>query len=350
MIVGRPTSSEPGRAPGRALVLALPSKGRLQQPTLDFLEACGISVEIGDSGREYVGRLRNVDGVEVVFLEADEIATRLDRGTVHVGVTGEDLLREKAERFGFSTTVLTKLGFGKARLVVAIPRSWIDVRSMTDLEEVSLAYRHLHNRRLRVATKYLRLTRGFFTERGIADYRIVESLGATEGAPISGVADIIVDITSTGTTLAANGLKTIEQGTLLSSEICLVASLGIDWSAAALGALEQILEMVEARERARAMLVVRFHALPATFERIKAKLRKSFGCELGEAPAAGYRAEDHRECILYCPEANLYPVARFLRSAECNTITVTRADYIFGQTAPAFERFLLTQRRLAAKA
>jgi hypothetical protein len=119
--------------------------------------------------------------------------------------------------------------------------------------------------------------------------------------------------------------------------------------------------MVEARERARAMLVVRFHALPATFERIKGRLRKSFECELDEAPAADpatappesradeYRAGNYRECILYCPEANLYPVARFLRSAECNTITVTRADYIFGQTAPAYERFRLTQRRLATR-
>lgn len=345
-----------GADPGRALVLALPSKGRLQQPTLDFLQSCGISVEIGDSRREYVGRLKNVADAEVVFLQADEIATRLDRGTVHIGVTGEDLLREKAERFGFSTTVLMKLGFGKARLVVGIPRSWIDVRSMSDLEEVSLAYRQLHNRRLRVATKYLRLTRGFFTERGIADYRIVESLGATEGAPISGVADIIVDITSTGTTLAANGLKTIDQGMLLSSEVCLVASLGIDWSAEALGALEQILEMVEARERARAMLVVRFHAVPATFERIKSKLIKSYDCELDDTPAAGpatalpaNRGEDYQECTLYCPEANLYPVARFLRNADCKAITVTRADYIFGHTAQAFERFRLTQRRLATK-
>ena len=343
-MTGRPVKPEAGKA----LVLALPNKGRLQQPTLDFLESCGITVELGDSRREYVGRLKNVDNVDVVFLQADEIAIRLDRGTIHIGVTGEDLLREKTERFGLSSMVLMKLGFGKARLVVAIPRSWIDVKEMADLEEVSQAYRQLHNRRLRVATKYLRLTRAFFTERGIADYRIVESLGATEGAPISGVADIIVDITSTGDTLAANGLKTIESGTLLSSEACLVASLGTGWGAAALAALEQILEMVAARERARAMLVVRFHARPATFERIRTKLVKSFDCELGEPPAAD--PEHSQECVLYCPEPNLYPVTRYLRGADCDAITVTRADYIFGRTAQAFERFRLTQRRFAARA
>src|SRR6202042_1952361 len=131
-------------------------------------------------------------------------------GDVHLGITGEDLIRETAPELTSRIALIHPLGFGFANVIVAVPQYWIDVSTMADLDDVCAAFAHKHRRRLRVATKYLQLTRGFFAHMGISDYRIVESAGATEGAPAAGTAEAIVDITTTGATLEANGLKVLE--------------------------------------------------------------------------------------------------------------------------------------------
>ena len=122
--------------------------------------------------------------------------------------------------------LIDKLGFGDANVVVAVPQAWIDVRTMADLDDVATAFRATHDRKMRVATKYVNLTRAFFAQHGIIDYRIVESLGATEGAPAAGTAELIVDITTTGATLAANGLKVLDDGIMLRSQANLIAARG----------------------------------------------------------------------------------------------------------------------------
>src|SRR5262249_33606226 len=146
-----------------------------------------------------------------------------------IGVTGEDLVREGIADADATVELLAPLGFGHAHVVVAVPQAWIDVRTMEDLDEVAADMRARHGVRMRVATKYVNLTRRFFAQHGIADYRIGESLGATEGAPATGAAEIIVDITTTGATLAANALKVLEDGTILRSEANLVASMKAEW-------------------------------------------------------------------------------------------------------------------------
>ena len=151
---------------------------------------------------------------------------------MHLGVTGEDLVREKIADADQHVILIDGLGFGFANVVVAVPQAWIDVRSMADLDDVATAFRLKHDRKMRVATKYVNLTRDFFSAHGIADYRIVESAGATEGAPAAGTAELIVDITTTGATLAANGLKVIEDGVILRSQANLVAARAADWGAA----------------------------------------------------------------------------------------------------------------------
>ena len=158
-------------------------------------------------------------------MSSGEIAGALAGGEVHLGITGEDLIRETVpDSDEFKITLLQPLGFGFADVVVAVPRAWIDVTTMADLDDVCTAFRARHHRRLRVATKYLTLTRNFFARHGIADYRIVESLGATEGAPAGGLAEAIVDITTTGATLNANDLKTLEDGVILKSQAQLAAA------------------------------------------------------------------------------------------------------------------------------
>ena len=175
-------------------------------------------------------RLQGLDGVEVVFLSAAEIVHQLKAGRVHLGVTGEDLIRETLPDVDGSVEFLAPLGFGRADVVVAVPDCWIDVARMADLEDVAAQFARAHGRRLRVATKYLNLTRRFFASAGVAGYRIVESVGATEGTPAAGTAELIVDITTTGTTLRANHLKVLEDGLILRSQAHLLAARGADWS------------------------------------------------------------------------------------------------------------------------
>lgn len=213
-----------------SLLLAVPSKGRLEQDTRDAFEKVGLKIDRPGGARSYLGTIEALPEVTVRFLSASEIARELISGKIDLGVTGEDLIHEAAET-GINQVVIAKpLNFGQADVVVALPNSWIDVTAMRDLADVASDFRHRHGQWLRVATKYVNLTRRYFSTHGIAEYRIVESLGATEAAPASGAAELIVDITSSGSTLRANELKVPEDGVILKSEANLVASKTANWS------------------------------------------------------------------------------------------------------------------------
>jgi len=239
------------------LILAVPSKGRLQENAAAFFGRAGLTLTQAGGARDYRGALADVPDVDVLFLSASEIVTQLGAGTAHLGVTGEDLIRESLPDADAAVELLTPLGFGRANVVVAVPQAWIDVRTMTDLDEVAADLRARHGRKMRVATKYVNLTRRFFAEQGVADYRIVESLGATEGAPASGAAELIVDITTTGATLAANALKVLDDGVILRSEANLVASLRAPWGERARAAARAVLARIAAEEEARTTREVR---------------------------------------------------------------------------------------------
>ena len=224
------------------VTIALPSKGRMKDDATDVFEAAGLKISAVGNERSYRGRIDGLDNVEIAFLSASEIARELGSGTADLGITGEDLVREDVAALHSRMAFRVRLGFGKADVVVAVPEVWYDVDSMADLGDVAADFRMRHGRRLRIATKYWSLTQQFFSAKhGIQVYRIVESLGATEGAPASGQADIIVDITSTGTTLQANHLKILSDGVILRSEACLVEALK-DRSADDAAALETIVK------------------------------------------------------------------------------------------------------------
>jgi ATP phosphoribosyltransferase len=203
------------------LTLALPSKGRLREAAEAMFARAGFEIVKTGSARGYQGEVRGVNGLDVAFLSASEIARSLKDGTVDLGVTGEDLLRETISPDDPVADVVLRLGFGPADVVVAVPECWLDVATVADLDQVAGEIYATHGHRLRVATKYLELTRRFFASHGLTGYRIVESLGATEGAPAAGSAEIIVDITTTGSTLTANRLKVLEDGLILRSEAVL---------------------------------------------------------------------------------------------------------------------------------
>lgn len=204
------------------VTLALPSKGRLKEEALAVLARAGLCVAAGPDTRRYRALVEGRDDIEIAFLSASEIARELGEGGVDLGVTGEDLVQETVPEWQDRIEIGARLGFGRADVVVAVPEAWLDVDTMADLDDVAADFRQRHGRRLRIATKYWRLTQRFFSsQHGIQVYRIVESLGATEGAPSAGSADVIVDITTTGSTLRANHLKVLEDGVILHSQACL---------------------------------------------------------------------------------------------------------------------------------
>ena len=238
-------------------VIAVPSKGRLQENAAAFFARAGLQVVQGRGVRDYRGTIVGMAGVEIAFLSASEIVSHLASGSVHMGVTGEDLIRENVQDASARVEILTPLGFGHANVVVAVPQAWIDVKTMADLEDVASAFRAKRGARMRVATKYINLTRTYFDRMGVADYRIVESLGATEGAPAAGQAEIIVDITTTGATLAANALKVLDDGVILRSEANLVASVNASWTDSMRETARRILSRIAAEEDARTSRQVR---------------------------------------------------------------------------------------------
>jgi len=228
------------------LVFAVPSKGRLMEKTTELLAAAGLDLRKTGSDRGYRGEIGGLPSVDVAFISASEIAWYLKTGRAHMGVTGEDLIREQMSDADERIDFLKKLGFGHADVVVAVPDFWIDVRTMADLDEMAPQFREAHGRWFRVATKYINTTRRFIAEKGVTDYRIVESLGATEGAPAAGTADLIVDITTTGATLKANGLRILDDGTILKSEANLVTSNVANWTPRAREAQNEIMQALGA--------------------------------------------------------------------------------------------------------
>ncbi|MGC6534180.1 MAG: ATP phosphoribosyltransferase [Parvibaculales bacterium] len=232
------------------LILAVPSKGRLEENAAALFTEAGVKLKRAGA-RGYTGTVAGIDAIEVQYVSASEIAARLADGSVHFGITGEDLLREEVPDLDSSVQLVLPLGFGRADVVVAIPDGWVDVRRMGDLAEVAGDFRSQHGKRLRVATKYTQLAAEFFARHGLVDYVIVQSFGATEAAPNSGAAEAIVDITSTGATLVANQLRVPDDGIILKSEANLAASLKADWSAEARGAAKKLLSRLAAYNRAQ---------------------------------------------------------------------------------------------------
>ena len=304
-----------------SLILAIPSKGRLQEATMAYFERAGLHIGKKSGARDYRGAVKGLEGVEIAFLSASEIAGEIAAGTVHLGVTGMDLVHEKIADPDEATVSVAPLGFGFADVVVAVPDSWIDVQTMDDLEDVAAGFRARHGRRMRLATKYIRLTRTFFRTKGVADYRIVESLGATEGAPASGSADLIVDITTTGATLTANHLRVLSDGVILKSQATLVASTAANWSSGAASALRAILSRIAAQDRAASVYEVR----TAIGEQTKTfrEAANLFGCAAPFGAVAGQGS-----LVLHVDKARIWDLTEWLRARGATSITIGELAYV----------------------
>ncbi|MEL6573023.1 MAG: ATP phosphoribosyltransferase [Pseudomonadota bacterium] len=223
------------------LKLGVPSKGRLMEKTFKWFGDRGVTLRKSGEDREYAGVVEGVDGVELVLLSAGEIPRELSAGTIHLGVTGSDLVREKLATWDTEVVELAKMGFGGADLIIAVPDGWVDVDTLDDLDAACAAFRARHGMRLRIATKYHRLVREFLKDQGVADYQLVDSQGATEGTVKNETAEAIADITSTGETLRANGLKILDDGLIHASQATLFRGRRSGWSDAQRQTLKDLL-------------------------------------------------------------------------------------------------------------
>ena len=208
--------------------IGLPSKGRLKDESLAFLKRRNLKIVNSFGERNYFFNIKNYPQIDGIFLHTREIIERINDGTLDIGISGLDLLKELPEVYSENVKIFKKLNFGFADLVVAIPKDWLDVQNMADLEEVSFEFREKYGRRMRVATKYPNLTESFFLSKGVSQFRVVPSLGATESYPFTGSSELITDITSTGSTLKANNLRIINDGTILKSSACVFVSKKIE--------------------------------------------------------------------------------------------------------------------------
>ena len=199
------------------ITIGLPSKGRLKDKAISFFENTGLRISLSEKERNYFGTIEDKSYVKIIFLHAKEIIQRLGDGTLDIGISGLDLLNESNNNLRDKIIIKRKLDFGNANLVVAVPEDWIDVQTVADLEEVSFDLRYKRNSRLRVATKYPNLTNDFLISKGVTQYKIIPSLGATETYPFIGSSEIITDITSSGKTLSDNNLRILKDGLILKS-------------------------------------------------------------------------------------------------------------------------------------
>lgn len=315
------------------MIFAIPSKGRLKEQAETFLADCGLKASV--STRGYTASIASLDA-EVRLMSSSEIAGALLTGAVHAGIVGHDLLAE-AEPAMTRVALLQPLGFGPADVVVAVPQCWVDVATMADLDAVCHAFRARHGRRLRVATKYYALTRAYFDAHGLDDYAIIASQGATEGAPAANSAEAIVDITTTGATLAANHLKVVDDGVILKSQAWLAASRAAAWGEGELAALAFLTAAIEPRTKAKSDCVVRATPGPTGASPLIAVGQRAGLTLLGSAAAVDFS----------CPEKDSARASDALLAAGAARVTVLTPDDLLESGNPAFDRFLGGLRELA---
>lgn len=304
------------------LTLAIPSKGRLKDNSESWLSASGFKLRQKGGGRGYSAELKGLPDADVMLLSAREIAEGLIAGQIHVGITGEDLLHDLSATIDDDVSVMRRLGFGGADVIVAVPAAWLDVDTMADLEAAGALFRERHGRRMRVATKYLQLTRNFFADKAVGEYRLIESPGATEAAPAAGTAEVIVDITSTGATLEANDLKILRDGVILKSQASLAGSIRADWSQDAVVTLRRFLDSVEATAAAKSVS------------------RLDASAEISDADAARLGLTLITNQTALCAQNTAFEAARDLTRSGMKTVAIATVNQIFSSENAVFENFV----------
>lgn len=322
-----------------ALRLVLPSDGELHEPTLSFLRACGLPV-LRPSARRYTAYIPALPGAEVLFQRTADITQKVEEGSAEMGITGLDRYLEYRNDETRVITLIEDLHYGRCDFVLAVPDPWLDISSVDDLADLALEFRQ-EGKQLRIATKYPRLLRRYLFDRGINYFTLVPASGTLEAAPAAGYADLIADLSATGTTLRENRLKTLEGGTILASQACLIGNPtllaesgeSLSWSRA-------LMEMMEAHLRAEPFYRLTANVRGASPQEISATIlaRPDLAGLRGPTIARVYNVaeEDWYSVSLLVKKDRLLEAVDHLRDAGGVDIAASQVSYLFGGYSSAY--------------
>jgi len=325
-----------------SLRFAIPSKGSLYDGALAFLESCGLKIS-RPNPRRYTAGIRALPAAEVLLHRPPDIVEKVAEGEIDIGISGRDLVEELRGDRDDLLVLYDDLGFGRCELVVAVPEAWIDVSSWHDLADLAVEL-HGEGRPLRIATKYPGLIRRFCAANGITFYRLIDSQGATEAAPGLGYADMVADITETGTTLRDNQLK-IVGGPILRSQACLIGSRrSLRANAAGRVAVRTILELIEARQRGRGYVQITANIAGDSAEDVGRRVaaRPDLAGMQGPtvAPVLAGGPTGWYTVTLFAPQDRVMAMVDHLRALGGGAMAVAPAQYVFDARCEAYERLL----------
>ncbi|MCU0495959.1 MAG: ATP phosphoribosyltransferase [Anaerolineae bacterium] len=324
------------------LRLALPSKGALGDESMGFLANAGLKV-YKPNERQYTAIIPAIKGIEVVFQRPVDVFRKVNDGSVDLGITGYDVMREHEDESD-EVIVIDHLRYGECELVLAVPDSWIDVSSLTDLADLTLAYKE-KGREIRIATKYRNLTREWLYDKGITHFSLVNAEGALEAAPTMGYADMIADISATGTTLKENRLKVFEGGVILKSDACLIGNRQrLNQDRDKLQLTKNIVELIEAHLNSRRFVSLTVNIQGDSAQQVGAlligdeQLSGLIGPGITEIHPKKDKSGGWYSINITIPKGDLLAAMEKLRKIGATDIAVLQPSYIFSAQSETFER------------
>ena len=325
------------------LRLALPSDGDLYDPALAFLRSCGVPVD-RPNARRYTARIPALPGASVIFQRAADISQKVEEGSAELGITGLDRFMEHRREGGPVVPVIEDLGFGQCDLVVAVPDSWLDISSMDDLADLAVDF-HQAGRQLRVATKYPRMVGRFLYGKGINYFSLVQASGTLEAAPVAGYADLIADLSASGTSLRENRLKMLDDGNVLSSQACLIGNRRlIGRSDKGLQVARAMVEILEGHLRAGSYYRLMANVRSESSDSVSASLlaRPELAGLQGPTISRVYNVEDAGwyAVSLVVPREKLIDALDHLRQAGAEDVSASQVTYLFKDDCRAYSRLL----------
>jgi len=335
------TAQPQNKQNGQGLLrMALPSDGELYDSTLAFMRACGLTVSRPNS-RRYTGTVPSIPGVEVLFQRSADVAQKVEEGSAELGITGLDRVLEYRNDEARASVLIEDLEYGRCEFVMAVPDSWMDVTSLSDLADLALEFRQ-EGKQLRIATKYPRLLRGYLYERGINYFTLVPASGAMEAAPAAGYADLIADLTATGVTLRENRLKQLDEGTILASQSCLIANpVLLSASGEALALARSIVELMEGHLRAEPYYRVTANVRASSAEEVSSTVlaRPDLAGLRGPTVARVYNVEeqDWFNVSLLIKKGNLLEAVDHLRGCGAIDVVASQLSYLFDGHSEAYQ-------------
>ena len=329
--------------PSENLIIALPSKGQLGDASDNFLGRAGLQI-YKPNRRQYTATIPSLPQAEVVYQRPRDILGKVEEGRADIGITGLDIVAEHSEDSA-AVMVIDRLGFGPCELLLAVPDSWIDVTSIADLADLSLRNQE-RGGQLRIATKYSNLTKSFLYRQGISHFLLVHAEGAMEAAPRMGYADLIADLSATGTTLRENHLRPLDGGTIVASEAVLIGNRkNLRESASKLETLREMIELVEAHRRARQFVALRANISGESVADVQSRILANPALSGSKGPGVVAvasppgSANSWFETNLLVASNVIHKTMQHLRDLGGTDIIVTRPNYVFDANSATYDRF-----------